>query len=87
MTPLLATRVIDSSPESSLLVAVDVRAQVIVQRINHHGETISAAKTSTGVLVPLQSSRSLVAAEISVTGIITAIGKSMSRRVDESMSR
>jgi hypothetical protein len=79
VTPLLATRVIDSSPESSLLVAVDVRAQVIVQRINHHGETISAAKTSTGVLVPLQSSRSLVAAEISVTGIITAIGKSMSR--------
>jgi hypothetical protein len=78
-TALLATRVVDSSPESSLLVAVDARAQVVVQRIQHHGETISAEKTSTGTLVPLQSSRSLVAAEISETGIITAIGELMSR--------
>lgn len=78
-TPLLATRVVDSSPESSLLVAVDARAQVVVQRIQHHGETVSAKEMSTGVLVSLQSSRSLVAAEISETGIITAIGESMSR--------
>ncbi|GFZ45721.1 hypothetical protein JCM24511_03450 [Saitozyma sp. JCM 24511] len=72
-TPLLATRVVDSSPESSLLVVVDARAQVVVQRIQHHGETVSAKEMSTGVLVSLQSSRSLVAAEISETGIITAI--------------